>query len=226
MELKGSHRLPASREIVWATLSDPAVLKECVPGCEQVELLPNGDTRFVLAVEIGLFKATFTGQARFTSAHPPGRATISGEGRGRPAGSATGTADVELTSEGNDTLVTYHGTAEVGGKLGELPPEIVGAKARDLADKFFKAVARRLPKRDAEFIDRLDHAPAGVPILGDEPSEDVVEDPAERAGEVAKEVEERIEVAAGSGFLGGPMVWGMIAIAVLILILALSLGGN
>jgi hypothetical protein len=34
-----------------------------------------------------------------------------------------------------------------------------------------------------------------------------------------EDAEERMEVAAGKGFLGGPVTWGMIALAVVILLL-------
>ena len=37
MELKGEYRVPAPREHVWAMLNDPAVLRECIPGCESLE---------------------------------------------------------------------------------------------------------------------------------------------------------------------------------------------
>jgi hypothetical protein len=38
----------------------------------------------------------------------------------------------------------------------------------------------------------------------------------------AREVETEVEAAAGRGFLGGPMVWGLAALAVVIVILALT----
>lgn len=69
-----------------------------------------------------------------------------------------------------------------------------------------------------DWVDQLDHSPAAVQ-LGDEPSEDVVEDKSETAGEVAEEIEERIEMAAERGFLGGPTVWGLLALAILIILL-------
>src|SRR5258705_338024 len=47
--------------------------------------------------------------------------------------------------------------------------------------------------------------------------EDVVGDVAVSA----EAVEERAEVAAGSGFLGGPTMWGLIALAVVIIIIIL-----
>ena len=37
MTMTGEIQLAASREAVWAKLNDPAVLKACIPGCEELE---------------------------------------------------------------------------------------------------------------------------------------------------------------------------------------------
>jgi uncharacterized protein len=37
MTMTGEIQLAASREAVWARLNDPAVLKACIPGCEDLE---------------------------------------------------------------------------------------------------------------------------------------------------------------------------------------------
>jgi len=36
MTMTGEVQLPASREVVWAKLNDPEVLKACIPGCEEL----------------------------------------------------------------------------------------------------------------------------------------------------------------------------------------------
>ena len=44
MELKGEQILALPREQVWAALNDPAVLKQCVPGCDTFG--PEGDNAY------------------------------------------------------------------------------------------------------------------------------------------------------------------------------------
>ena len=39
MIMTGDIQLHANREAVWAKLNDPAVLKSCIPGCEQLDML-------------------------------------------------------------------------------------------------------------------------------------------------------------------------------------------
>ena len=51
---------------------------------------------------------------------------------------------------------------------------------------------------------------------------DAVHEAEERVVKTAREVETEVETAAGRGFLGGPMVWGLAALAVVIVILALT----
>jgi hypothetical protein len=96
-------------------------------------------------------------------------------------------------------MVTLTADAKLGGKLAAIDEALVAAKARTLADQFFQSLADWLRRNHGGFVDRLDHTPAGVPLLGDEASEDVVEDKAERAGQVAEAAEERLEFAAARG---------------------------
>jgi carbon monoxide dehydrogenase subunit G len=37
MEMSGEHRIPAPRETVWRALNDPAILKDCIPGCQSLD---------------------------------------------------------------------------------------------------------------------------------------------------------------------------------------------
>ena len=38
MDMSGSQRIEAPREKVWEALNNPAVLKECIPGCEAIDM--------------------------------------------------------------------------------------------------------------------------------------------------------------------------------------------
>jgi hypothetical protein len=49
-----------------------------------------------------------------------------------------------------------------------------------------------------------------------------IDDEALDLGEVAEEIEEEVEVAASRGFLGGPYVWGLLALLVVIVVLAVT----
>ena len=52
----------------------------------------------------------------------------------------------------------------------------------------------------------------------EEPEETALEHAVHEVEGAVRDAEEKLEVAAGSNFLGGPMVWGFIALAVLVLL--------
>ena len=219
MELKGQYTLPVARAAVWEAFNDPDIIADCLSGCESMEKLSDTEMKAVVAVAFGPFKSRFTGTIAVSDGSPPQRWTLSGEGRGRPSGTAKGDASVELVESGSETIVNFVGNAEVGGKLADVVDTLVEAQAREMADDFFSRLSARLAAGPTkEWVDELDHSPAGVQ-LGDEPGEDVVEDKAENAAEVAENVEERLEIAAGQQVMGGPYVWGLLALIVLVVIL-------
>ncbi len=41
MTMTGEVQLEASRDVVWAKLNDPEILKQCIPGCESLTMLSD-----------------------------------------------------------------------------------------------------------------------------------------------------------------------------------------
>ena len=204
MEMSGEYRIPAPRDTVWRALNDAAVLKDCIPGCQSLDKLSDTEMTAKVQAKVGPVKATFTGNVTLSNIDPPKGYTISGEGKGGVAGFAKGGADVALEEAGDDTILRYTAKAQVGGKLAQIGARLIDATAKQLADEFFRNFGSKLSAIERE------HPP------GEEAMEaDVVGDFAVSA----EAVEERAEVAAGSGFLGGPYVWGLIALAILVVIL-------
>ncbi|HNB28693.1 MAG TPA: carbon monoxide dehydrogenase subunit G [Alphaproteobacteria bacterium] len=148
MDLTGDYRIGAAREAVWAALNDPAVLKACVPGCE--ELNKTSETEFAarVVVKIGPVKAGFGGKVTLSDIDPPNGYTITGEGQGGAAGFAKGGAKVSLESveNGAATILHYKVEAQIGGKLAQIGSRLVEGSARKLADEFFAAFAAEATK--------------------------------------------------------------------------------
>src|SRR5471032_2098309 len=90
MTMNGEVQLAAPREAVWAKLNDPAVLKVCIPGCEELEATDDGGFRAVAKMKVGLVWARFTGKPTLSDLDPPNAYKNSGEGKGGVAGFAKG----------------------------------------------------------------------------------------------------------------------------------------
>ena len=137
MEMSGQQRIAAARDRVWAALNDPDILKQCIPGCQ--ELTKEGDNAFSAKVraKVGPVSANFTGQVTLSDMVPPESYTISGEGKGGAAGFAKGGAKVSLAEDGDGTLLSYDVEAKVGGKMAQLGARLIDGTARKMADDFF-----------------------------------------------------------------------------------------
>ncbi|MGY3238476.1 carbon monoxide dehydrogenase subunit G [Bradyrhizobium sp. USDA 4472] len=144
MTMSGEIQLAASREVVWTKLNDPAVLKICIPGCEELESIDGEGFRAVAKMKVGPVSARFRGRVTLTDLDPPKSYNIVGEGEGGVAGFAKGGAKVNLIELDNGTLLTYQVDAQIGGKLAQLGQRLINGTAKKLADEFFANFARAL----------------------------------------------------------------------------------
>ena len=83
MTMTGEAVLPASKEVVWAKLNDPEVLKACIPGCEQLTKDDDNHMSAVVKVKLGPVKASFKGRVELHRSRPAERLSHPGRGRGR-----------------------------------------------------------------------------------------------------------------------------------------------
>ena len=149
MEMKDEIRIEAPRAHVYDALNDPAVLKECIPGCE--ELVQHSDTELEAKVvlKIGPVKAKFGGQVVLDKTNAPEGFSLSGEGNGGVAGFAKGVADVELEADGDATVLRYTAKADIGGKIAQLGSRLIASTANRLAGQFSKKLEDAVEQEDA-----------------------------------------------------------------------------
>ncbi|MDX1433907.1 MAG: carbon monoxide dehydrogenase subunit G [Gammaproteobacteria bacterium] len=142
MDISGEFQIPASREHVWQALNDPDVLKQCIPGCESIERESDTELTARMKAKIGPVKATFSSRIVLSDLNPPESYTISGKGKGGPAGFGKGSAQVRLEETGaEETTLRYTASLQVGGKLAQVGSRLVGGAARKIADDFFSRFA-------------------------------------------------------------------------------------
>ena len=142
MTMKGEVDLPAGREVVWAALNDPAVLKACIPGCESLEKIDENTLQATARIKVGPVAANFKGKVNLLDLDPPNGYRIVGEGEGGVAGFAKGAATVRLTPIDTGTKLSYDVEAQVGGKLAQLGARLIDGVAKKMADQFFADFAK------------------------------------------------------------------------------------
>ncbi len=137
MKLSAAQQIDAAPETVWDALMNPEILMAAIPGCKEMTGNPEDGFEAVVVQKVGPVKATFKGQITLSDMDPPNRVSITGEGKGGPAGFAKGGADVTLTAKDGGTELGYDVEAKVGGKLAQLGGRIIDGFAKKMADQFF-----------------------------------------------------------------------------------------
>ena len=152
MKLSDSKLISADIETVWSALLNPEVLKECVPGCKDMTGTVEEGFEATVVQKVGPVKATFKGAVSISNIVEGQSLTLSGEGKGGPAGFAKGGADVSLVEEEGGTRLSYDVEAKVGGKLAQLGSRIIDGFAKKMADDFFEKFKDALedPEEGAE----------------------------------------------------------------------------
>jgi len=141
MDIDGEFRIPADRETVWQALNDPEVLKGCIPGCEAMERVDDGEFTARMLAKVGPVKARFDTRITITDQNPPERYSIAGEGKGGSAGFAKGGADVRLEADGEETVLHYTARIQPGGKLAQVGARLLHGTARKMSSQFFGSFA-------------------------------------------------------------------------------------
>lgn len=225
MDMSGEYRIPAPREKVWAALNDAEILKECIPGCESLEMTSDTEMTAAVTTKVGPVKAKFKGSVTLSDINPPESYKISGEGKGGVAGFAKGGAEVKLAEDGTDTILNYTAKAQVGGKLAQLGSRLIDSTAKKMADEFFGNFSEKLGGSSQAEAAPETSAPPQDEGTSESDHIESISDVTREIGEAVQDAEESLEVEAGKGTFGGPAMWGIIALAgVIVLLLVFNMG--
>ena len=183
MEMQGQRQLAVTQQQAWDALNDPSVLKQCVPGCDKLELQDDGRYVVGMALKIGPVSAKFNGKIEMSNVNAPESYTLGFDGSGGVAGFGKGVSQVKLTPNAEGTMLDYSVNAQVGGKIAQMGQRLIDGVAKSMADDFFArfdgVLQERFPKLDARAsVDEQASSPAAspsvsLPILTKKPSQTV-----------------------------------------------------
>lgn len=136
MEISNTRIVPAPPHAVWNALSDPAMLKDCLPGCESIEKAGEGEWQVVMVARVGPVSARFNGRMTMSDVVVPTSYTL-----------------------------TYVARAQVGGKLAQIGSRLIDGVAARMTDDFFGRFVERLrPAAPAGAGTQAAAAPGGTGV--------------------------------------------------------------
>jgi len=139
MKIDGTHEIKASRERVYALITDPEVLRRCIPGCESLEKIEENAYAATLKAGVGMVKGTFKGNVKLAEMRPPEHYRLEVDGKGGP-GFVKGTGDFDLEEQDGATLIRYAGEMQVGGTIAGIGQRMIQGAAKMMASRFFTAL--------------------------------------------------------------------------------------
>lgn len=139
MKIEGTHELRAKRERVYQVLTDPEVLKRCIPGCERLEKTGENTYAATLRAGVGSIKGVFTGNVRLEDLRSPEHYRLVVDGKGQ-TGFLKGSGDLDLEEQDGATIIKYTGDVQVGGTIASVGQRMIQGAAKMMASQFFTAI--------------------------------------------------------------------------------------
>jgi uncharacterized protein len=166
VNLDGSVVLPAPPEAVWAMVTDPAVLARTIPGCVSLEQAGEDSYRMTVTAGVGAIRGTYAGEVRLADLEPHTSYVMHASGAGAP-GSVRATVTINLTPDGDGTVLTYSADAVVGGAVAGVGQRMITGVAKRTAGQFFAALEAELTSSRAPVpagtADGAAEPPVGAP---------------------------------------------------------------
>src|SRR6266851_5310637 len=139
MKIDGTHEINARRERVYALITDPEVLRRCIPGCESLEKTGDDTYAAIMKAGVGIVKGTFKGNVKLEEMRAPEHYRIVVDGKGGP-GFVKGSGDFDLEEQDGATLIRYAGEMQVGGTIAGIGQRMIQGAAKMMAARFFTAL--------------------------------------------------------------------------------------
>ena len=144
MHFEGSVPINASREKVWAFVTEPEQVGQCGPGVEKIEVIDATHFKATAKVGIGFISARFNVAMEFAELQPPDRAMIKAHGQA-PGSAVDATAELRL-SDGPDgtTVMDWSADVNIAGTLASVGARLIEGTANKMIGQTFDCMRKKL----------------------------------------------------------------------------------
>jgi carbon monoxide dehydrogenase subunit G len=144
MHFEGSVPIKASREEVWAFVTDPDQVGQCGPGVEKIEIIDATHFKAAAKVGVGFISARFNVNMEFAELEAPHRAVIKAHGQA-PGSAVDATAEMRL-SDGPDgsTVMDWNADVTLSGTLASVGARMIEGTATKMIGQTFECMRSKL----------------------------------------------------------------------------------
>ncbi len=144
MEIKGDVPLEYAQRDIWDAFMDPDFVAQIIPGCDSLVPTAEPDSyRADLKIKIGPIQGRFKAEVVQYDMMPMDRFSLRIKASG-PAGFMDGMGTVDLTPDGDRTVLKYVGEVNVGGRIARVGQRLVATAARAMINRGLDGFQSRL----------------------------------------------------------------------------------
>ena len=148
MQLSGDYTFTAEPERIYALMLDPDTLMACLPGCERLEPVADDEYTATMTIGVAMIKGKYEGRVKISDKNEPTSFRMLIEGKG-PQGQVSGEGLIEISANGDETLVAWSGDPQVRGMLARIGSRVIQPAAKMIVGQFFKCLGQTLASSDA-----------------------------------------------------------------------------
>jgi hypothetical protein len=138
MEFQGEFTADGAPDELWPYFTDPEILEQCAPGCEEMTLESPSEITATLAVGVGSVKPSFDVDAVVAECDEPDRLELrAGGDASRNSFEVTAWQELVDNDDGT-TTVEWQAEAEVSGIIASMGERALGSVADKLVNDFFE----------------------------------------------------------------------------------------
>ncbi|HKU14933.1 MAG TPA: carbon monoxide dehydrogenase subunit G [Steroidobacteraceae bacterium] len=138
MKIEKTFTVGAPQEQVWAFITDPQKVAQCIPGCEGAEQKERGKYAAAINLKVGPIRVTFNVDIEQTEERAPEFASYLSKGEeGSRASRISATSTLALKPvSASDTEVTYTSDINIVGRLGKFGSGMMQKIADNVGEEF------------------------------------------------------------------------------------------
>lgn len=139
MDISGDFVFDVPRHLVWNMLQDPTVLEAVLPGGRNFKEVGDNEYTGELVIKVGPVQGTFQGKIQLSNFNAPESYWIEVNGSGA-TGVVNASGRLYLQARGEQTLMTYAGQADVGGRIASVGQRLLENAARSIIRQSLEAL--------------------------------------------------------------------------------------
>ena len=137
MKINGHYTILSTElERAYDALQDPVVLTKCIPGCESLERIDEGEYAMKMKMALAAFAGQFTGKVKIVDPVPPSAFKMIVEGSGK-IGFLKGEGLLNLKAAGAAVEIVFDGDVQIGGTMAAVGQRLIESTSKMMITRFF-----------------------------------------------------------------------------------------